>query len=380
MAIYGRTDDHAAGLALAVWAAVALSCAGAAMDGSARTADAPPRLTVASWNLQAFFDGEESGDEYEEYRASASWSEAKYRSRRERLAEAVDALAAGGPDVLAVQEVENAAVLDSLASGELERFGYRWTAFAREEGASLGVGLLSRRPLSRIRAHSAVSWGEAAPRPVLEATVDADGAPLALLVCHWKSKLGGESETEAARRASAGVVSRRLSELAREEIPVAAMALGDLNENHDEFRRRGGSEPTALLPDLPGAATAVAAAGSGEAASAASRLAAPAFIVLSGERPPVAREFAGGPACYSPWFDAGRGGSYAYRGSWETIDHALIPATLFDGEGWEYASFRVANSPPFVREGGFPFGYDPRTGTGISDHLPVVVELSRSVP
>ncbi|OHE63606.1 MAG: hypothetical protein A2Y36_09240, partial [Treponema sp. GWA1_62_8] len=247
------------------------------------------------------------------------------------------------------------------------RFGYRWTAFAGEPGGSLGVGILSRRPLTRVRAHSVVAWGAVAPRPILEATVDEESAPLVVFVCHWKSKLGGESETEAARRASAAVLARRFAELAQGPDAVDCLALGDLNENHDEFIRRGGSEPTALLPDLPGAA-------------AAADAAAAAFLVLSGEKPPAAREFPGCPAVYSPWYDAARGGSYAYRKAWETIDHALMPAALFDGGGWEYASFRVAAAPPFVRADGFPYGYEPRTGTGLSDHLPIVVELKRSSP
>ena len=378
-----------AAVAATAVAATAFSCAAATGGAPARGADASPGLTVASWNLQAFFDCEETGNEYEEYRASASWSEARYRTRRERLAEAVGELAEGGPDVLAVQEIENGAILESLAADELSRFGYRWTAFAGEPGGSLGVGILSRRQLSRVRAHSVVAWGSVAPRPILEATVDQDGAPLVVFVCHWKSKLGGESETEAARRASAAVLARRFAELAQGPDPVDCLALGDLNENHDEFTRRGGNEPTALMPDLPGAAAASVAAAATAAATAAADAAAavpgapnavPAFLVLSGEKPPAAREFPGCPAVYSPWYDAERGGSYAYRKAWETIDHALMPAALFDGGGWEYASFRVDAAPPFVRADGFPYGYDPRTGTGLSDHLPIVVELKRSSP
>jgi endonuclease/exonuclease/phosphatase family metal-dependent hydrolase len=378
--------------ALAFALAALGGCESPGAEGPARKAKetGAQRLTVASWNLQAFFDGQECGGEYEDYLSSASWSEAKYRARAGRLAEAVAELSVGGPDVLALQEVENAPMLRDLAANELERFGYRWTAFAREEGGSLGVGLLSRRPLSRVRSHSVAAWGEKAPRPMLEATVDSGGASLVLFVCHWKSKLGGERETEPSRRASASVLSRRFAELEREANPVDAIALGDLNENCDEFWRRGGTEATALLPDLSEAARAAGyaapagAAPPGAALPGAAPNAAPSgaqtFIVLSGERPPRARAFPGVAACFSPWFDEAEGGSYAYRGSWETIDHALLPTTLFDGKSWEYVSFRVMRVSPFVRGNGFPDGYDPRTGNGLSDHLPILVELTFAAP
>ncbi len=340
-----------------------------------RGADAEARrLTAASWNLEAFFDAEETGAEYDEYTKSAGWTETKFRDRMERLTAAAAAMAEGGPDLLAVQEIENAATLEALAAGPLAEFGYRWTAFAGEPGGSLGVGLLSRYPLSAVRAHSVGTPGAEAPRPILEARLEPGGAPLAVFVCHWKSKLGGEEATEDRRRASAASLGRRIAEIAASDAAVGVLALGDLNENVDEFVRIGGGYPTALLPDSPEAERALEAAGA--AADAAVAFAGP-FLVVTSAKPPEAAHLDEAVALYSPWLESAWPGSYRYQGGWETIDHALVAPSLFDGAGWEYAAFSVADLPPFTDASGFPDGYDLRTGMGLSDHLPIVVELER---
>jgi len=69
------------------------------------------------------------------------------------------------------------------------------------------------------------------------------------------------------------------------------------------------------------------------------------------------------------------GGSFFFRNSWETIDHFLLSAQLFDGVGWEFYGSRVIDVPPFVTADGLPNGYNPRTGRGISDHLPLMLFL-----
>jgi len=357
------------GVALAaLFSAVLWGCplAGETEAKSGEPRDGAGRLVAACWNVQALFDGTEAGAEYEEYVAGAGWTDAKYRARLERVGKAVGEMAEGGPDLLALVEVENEGVLKDLAEGALKEFGYRWTAFASLEGASLGLGVLSRLPIESVRSHGASRLGEEAPRPTLEVRVSADGAPLVLFVAHWKSKLGGESETEPLRRAAAETLARRVRELEAEDPRAAVLTLGDLNENWDEFVRRGGAEATALLPDDGDAA---------EAVRAADGRADCPRVVLATERPPSCSAVPQGVPFYTPWPESEYRGSYAYRGQWETIDHALLSRSLFDGAGWDYADFRVSEAPGAVDGRGFPVAYDPRAGTGFSDHLPVVVDL-----
>ena len=348
----------------------------------------PEGLTIALWNVQNLFDGQENGNEYNEFLESAGWTAEKYAARLVSISQAVQrmvqsdkALSADKalltdktantasakvavPDLIGFVEIENIGVLEDLARGNLSKEGYFWTAFAAIPGSSLGIGFLSRLPFTDIRTHSITVGKETAPRPVLEVRIEPRGKPLVFLLCHWKSKLGGDDATEALRRSSAKIVHRRLLELHEDETPVIIM--GDLNENHDDFYLRSGMILCALLPDDP------AAAALAEKHSRMSK----EFLVLSGNKPPETPSFfEGSLALYSPWWDDMPGGSYYYGGKWETIDHFLLPDSLFDGTGWDFASCHVLNYPPFTTQEGVPNSYILRYGRGLSDHLPLLLHL-----
>jgi endonuclease/exonuclease/phosphatase family metal-dependent hydrolase len=355
--------------------AAALLLLGAACEtGTLKTAEPDLReLSILSWNVQALFDGEESGGEYSDYAETAGWSEEKYTARLNSISAGIGQIPAGLPDILALVEIENLQTLEDLA-GRLSAGGrspYRYRFFANVSGMSLGVGVLSRVPLLRQRAHSFYGDLETTPRPVAELWIEAGGAPLVMFVCHWKSKLGGDEATEALRRASARLILRRIREIEAEAPGTPALILGDLNENHDEYYRQAGRYLCALLPDDPRAAEHAGFYQGAEAAPAPAD-----FLVLSGEKPPRSAYFSGGTAAfYSPWGRELRNGSYFYSNTWETIDHVLLNAAFFDGSGWEFDNCEVLNAHPFVNSQGTPNIYNARTGGGLSDHLPLSLSL-----
>jgi endonuclease/exonuclease/phosphatase family metal-dependent hydrolase len=332
-------------------------------------------FNIMTWNVQALFDGTETGNEYTEYLESAGWSAEKYAGRLNAMAQAIGALDSGVPDMLALEEVENAGVLKDLASGALAKYGYRWNFFAHLNGASLGIGVLSRFPLITAKAHSLTANGETVPRPVVEVWVQKEDKPLALFVCHWKSKLGGEAATEALRRASARILLRRMREIQRENPGVPMVIMGDLNENHDEFYRKNEAAISALLPDDPRAVELTGLGGLDEDQAAEAQA---DFLILSKNKPPEAVHFPPGTlVLYSPWDRELEGGSYYYQNDWETIDHFLLSEEFFDNAGWEFMAARRVDQAPFTGTRGLPWGYNPRTGSGLSDHLPLILILRR---
>ncbi|MFA6505167.1 MAG: endonuclease/exonuclease/phosphatase family protein [Treponemataceae bacterium] len=357
-------------LLIAATCVVLAACGGCETGNGARgTGASADRLTVATWNVQALFDGRDDGTEYADYSGSSGWTDEKYRERLKKIGQAVALMAEGGPDVLVLIETENATVAEDLAAGPLSGLGYGWSARAKNAGAALGLSVYSRYPIVKTLVHGVNARGEEAPRPVLEVRVDTGSAPLVVIACHWKSKLGGDDATEYLRRASGAVVSRRLAQLEKEEPGIDVVVVGDLNENVDEFGRRGGQTVTALLPDSPDASRAAAADTDGVEMRP--------FLIISQKKPPVAEHVRNCAAVYSPWPFSSWTGSYAYRKQWETIDHVLANAALFNGQGWEYASFRVIDAEPLTDASDFPVSYNARTGSGYSDHLPLAVELSR---
>ncbi|MDR1411314.1 MAG: endonuclease/exonuclease/phosphatase family protein [Spirochaetaceae bacterium] len=336
-------------------------------------------FSVAVWNLQAFFDGTETGLEYDEYLEESGWSAEKYEARLTALGRAVDAMADDAPPVLALVEVENAGVLQTLAENTLSKHGYTWTFFAGHPGNSLGIGILSRYPLFNTRLHSISSEAGVIPRPVLEAWVRAGDEPLALFVCHWKSKLGSEDATEALRRAGARLLLRRIREIEAEAPGTPVIIMGDLNENHDEFYRRSGAVISALLPDDPKAAELAGFRNEADlpaGGEAPQREGQADYLVLSWQKPPSSRYFSQeAVVLYSPWGNEMEKGSYIYRNEWETIDHFLLNGPLFDKQNWEFDACEVLRREPFVSATGSPNSYNPRTGHGLSDHLPLLLTL-----
>ena len=318
-------------------------------------------LSVMTWNVHNLFDGNEEGTEYPEYRESSGWSREKYSGRLNVITGAIGTLQPL-PDLIAFQEIENVGILQDFCASLKE---YKWAYFANNSDAALGLGVISRYPLLETKVHSIYINGSVIPRPVLETGIETSGTVITFFVCHWKSKLGGEDSTEELRRAAARIILRRIRELTEcsygQEQPV--IILGDLNENYDGFYRRGRKIVTALLPDEQLSA---------ELAGFSQK----DFFIISGNKPPAASFFPDKTVVfYSPWIEELKNGSYYYRDNWETIDHFLLSDQFFTGSGWEYENCVVIDRPPFANTTGLPVSYNARTGTGISDHLPLLVTL-----
>ncbi|MDR0525621.1 MAG: endonuclease/exonuclease/phosphatase family protein [Spirochaetaceae bacterium] len=322
------------------------------------------KMRIITWNMQALFDGQETGREYDDYRASAGWTEEKYRGRLNTFALGLKKISDPPPDILGLIEIENSQVLADLAEA-FEKSGknpYNWRFFGANPGGALGLGVLSRIPFEGTFLHSITINGETPPRPLLEIWFRVKDAPFVCFVCHWKSKLGGDDETETLRKASARLILRRLRELRQEYPAIPVIILGDLNENYDEFYRKS-PRVLALLPDDPEAAELAGSAQSD-------------FLILSRKTPPEPEHFPEDSLVfYSPWSEISDAGSYYFREAWERIDHFLLSPGLFDETGWEFSDCQVVQEEAFLKADK-PYGYNPRTGGGVSDHLPLLLTLT----
>ena len=326
-------------------------------------------VRILSYNVQNLFDDHANGNEYEEFDPNrSSWSSAEYYRRLQDFSRVLRDSVRGGPDIIALQEIENIGVLEELNDRFLGGLGYRYTC-ATEAGASpIVVGVLSRFPIIEARAHSARIDDDVTIRPVLETVIEIRGALLCLFTCHWKSKSGGAEETEPYRIATASaiksVIKRRLRENPNEDIVV----VGDLNERLDEFGSVREAYPTALtlLEDV-------------EIASEVSGLIIDKLPSLDADQrgDEVDDDGSVGDDClfYSPWLNVEYPGSYMFRGNWERIDHVLLTDNCFDAEGFRYVDFAVCAPGYTIDQDGRPLSYSVRTGTGFSDHLPLLLTI-----
>jgi endonuclease/exonuclease/phosphatase family metal-dependent hydrolase len=318
-------------------------------------------IVIMTWNVNNLFDGKDDGFEYAEFKSSSSWSHEKYMGRINAISAAIDSLDTA-PDIILLQEVESLKVLEDLAFSLPKK--YVWNHFANNYGSAVGLGILSRLPLEESRVHSITMNGETTPRPVLEARIQTEAGAFVIFVCHWKSKLGGDEITENVRKASVRIILRRMAEIWENEPDLGVIVAGDLNENHNEFYRQNSKLICALLPDEPYCAQIAGLQKD--------------FIVIAKNKPPEPVYFPQDTVIlFSPWTDDLEKGSYYYAYNWETIDHFLLSGQFFDYAGWEYESASVINFPPFANANGIPFGYNVKTGAGLSDHFPLLLTLKK---
>lgn len=353
---------------------------------------------IIAYNVQNLFDGTDHGGEYPEFRASAGWDRGDYYDRLERLGEAIRRTArrpgdrrerrtAGGlPDIVVLTEVESAWVAADLARDFLRR--YRWVSAAPEPRRAVPsqalapaaprpaypapatrIAVLSRRR-PELRSHRVVQLDlvpGSAPRvrwqgrETLELRFARQG--LRLLAAHWKSQSGGERQTEPKRIIEAALVHDLLqaTSVAEVDYPVTLL-VGDLNEDLHEARQHGRAWPTALVP---WSLTAAGDAAPGGRAGARIRF-------VEADSPPAAAAAGDGPVFRTLWHGADAPGTYRYRGEWERLDHAFLLA------GDEYRGrIAVGAWDELFDAYGGPARYDARRGGGYSDHLPILVTVTR---
>jgi len=292
-------------------------------------------LTIMTWNVHNLFDGEDNGFEYNEFLQGSGWSAEKYLGRVNTLSAAIGTVRPL-PDIILFQEVEFLEVIEDLArsiSGS-----YRWSHFARNPGGALGIGIISQVPILDAKSHSITIGNETTPRPVLETRMKAGEEEFVIFSGHWKSKIGGDDETERVRRASARVILRRIQELWENEPELGVIVAGDLNVNHDDFYRRGALVITALIPDDPYCARLTGCIEGGKEYPHRQK----DFLILSKNKPPVPVHFPQGTIVfYSPWMQELENGTYNFRNSWQTIDHFLLSKQFFSNTGWSYVKTAV---------------------------------------
>jgi len=370
---FGCRFFNRAAWCLAVVSAVFAVLAGCvAIEPDEEEEEEPVRRSVImmTWNVHNLFDGKDNGHEYDEFLESSGWSTEKYLGRINVISAAIGSVEPK-PDIILLQEIESLKILEDLAlsmSG-----GYSWSHFANNPKAALGLGILSRLPLLESKVHTATVSGDTTPRPVLEARIKTEEGEFVVFGCHWKSKLGGDDTTEDVRKASARVILRRIRELWESEPDIGVIVAGDLNENYDEFYRRGADVVCALVPDDPYSAelTGCLDAESGEITGLQKD-----FIVISKNKPPEPVYFPqGAVALFSPWAGGLENGSYFYSYNWETIDHFLVSYQFFDNAGLEYETVTIVNNQHFTNANEIPVPYNVRTGSGLSDHLPLLLTL-----
>lgn len=311
-------------------------------------------ISFACWNVQTFFDANNDGVEYAEFRKGKNWNKETYLVRLQRLAEVIKALDC---DVFALEEIENEKVvrdiLNQLAGTSWKNSkNWNYTCFAKEPGASIGCAVFSRFPLGDMRVHSmdvrVEEETQPSCRPIVQVSVYVGETQLVLLVNHWKSK-SGSGDSDVWRNWQESLLTDRICKVLSEKEGVSVVACGDFNRDIEEFEICSVNEN-----DYSGAGNGI--------------------VRLRNFHPDV---FENGSyvLLFSPWLASDGavkkdGGSYFYKGQWERIDHIFTCGNAVARE------FETCARIPWAEDDGVPVSYKIYNGTGYSDHLPLKCTIS----
>ncbi|TFG64395.1 MAG: endonuclease/exonuclease/phosphatase family protein [Spirochaetales bacterium] len=340
---------------------VFLSCSRCSLEGNSAARGTPKQITILTYNTENMFDDTANGSEYREYDPGAGeWTTELYHLRLARLADVLSAVPPKGPDIAALQEIENKRVLDDLREQYVKQLGYRHAVCPEAPGSAVNTAVLSRFPVTGVFTHMIDAEDSEGLRYITEVHIDVEGLRLVIINNHWKSKSGGTKATEPLRIQAAGLIRRRITELAGEWPEAEVVVLGDFNENHDEYSRIGSAYPTAFIPaaELPAASVPADFRG----------------LVLT-EDAAAAGTSGGAAVLFTVWGSVQAPGSYAYKRMWETLDNMLLPPALFDDRGLVFAGAEVFGPAFLLDAEGYPLRWNADTREGYSDHLPLKLTL-----
>ena len=281
-------------------------------------------MTLATWNVQTFFDSTTEGTEYEQFiENGAKWNDTQYLDRCKRTANIIAMIDA---DVIILEEIEGENCLIDLYNQtpnffDLKRV-YKYATFAKEEGASIGIGVFSRKEIYDVRLHSVYlkDKNAATTRPIISFKVKDKARELTIFANHWKSKRGNGENIRALQEKTLSFFIRR------ETNPV--VALGDFNMDNREF------------------------------------------VSIDGKKALRAFSKADTTLIQSVWDTSSiNSGSYVYRGEWERIDNIFYTFSVL------LETFCVIREEELIDENGFPKGFSLYKKGGYSDHLPLKASI-----
>lgn len=306
-------------------------------------------FTVASYNVENLFDDVNQGSEYEDYKLNThNWTSEMSQIKLNHTAEAICDI---NSDIIGLQEIENIYVLRKLVA-KLGECGlhYKYSAITHKPTAAVQVALLSKYPI--LQSHQIVTTPNGRNRDILESVINIDGKRLSIFVNHWKSK--AKDGKESARIKSATILSNYIKSINNEYI-----ILGDLNSRYNESER---IEPR--LNDTNG----VTAINDIMKTTINNQLIDKSMVGRIGNGNHINLWSEVAPS--KRW-------NHEFYGEKNTLDHILLPRTLFDNRGIEYVdgSFGVF-APSYLLSSNGRIAYwemkkKQHTGEGYSDHLPI---------
>ncbi|MBK9292313.1 MAG: endonuclease/exonuclease/phosphatase family protein [Bacteroidetes bacterium] len=306
--------------------------------------------TVAFYNVENLFDTiDDLHTRDEEFLPAArvAWNTQRYMRKLNNIAQVIASMdTLDFPHILGLAEVENKNVLNDLvAQPHLAKAGYQIIHEDDDDPRGIEVALLYRGSYFKPVSHQAIEFQDSVPeRHILYAAlVNAHNDTLHVYVNHWRSRGGGQEISAPWRIRAASALRRHNDSLLQQKPKALIVVMGDFNDNPTD---------ESIVQHL---------------------LALPSDEAL--RRPEALVNLA------SEAFAAGQGTLY-YDG-WHFFDQMIVSQQLMHGKRLRVESFSPFTRPwmLFTDSRGVQRPNRTRSGSryfgGYSDHLPVLLRLSR---
>lgn len=282
-------------------------------------------VNVATYNVENLFDGVNQGSEYRDFRLGKhGWSKDVARQKLNNTIKAIKLIDA---DILALQEVENEAILKRLA----QKTGFKYSAFTKPNRSPIGVGVMSKYPIKKVKNFKS---GVEKTRDFLYTKIEIGQNTLGLWVVHFPTQKYPLSQRKR--------VANHLKKAVNSQNDTEYIIAGDFNTP---------IKPHSILQQSFGS-------------------------------------FGIGKDLYDPWLSLSSDirWSHSFFGRKSAIDRMLLSKGLFDGKKLDFKnnSFRVVKKDFLINHKGEPNRWQMRgkrgnkkhIGEGYSDHLPLVLTLT----
>lgn len=302
-------------------------------------------LVFMFWNVEnAFdtFDDPLKNDDEFTPGAVRHWTWSRFEAKRDGLAQTI--VAAGEvwgelPALVGLAEVENRLVVSQLVRKTmLDELGYGYVHRESPDERGIDVALLYRKDVFRVIAVDSLRIPETKTRDILYVTLRempglagpekvlprvGDDGLLHVFVVHLPSKRGGARSSDSRRAAALGVLQQAVDSLLTEDIDSHILVMGDFND----------TDP-----------------------------------VVAGLAPP-ARDTLPAEGFVPP-------GTLRYHGRWEQIDHFFLSPATGTAKMQIFApSFLLEPDKAWLGVKPRRTYVGPRYHGGLSDHLPIVMQI-----
>ncbi len=265
---------------------------------------------------------------YKDQCLNLDWTEAKFTKKVINISKVIKAFDKNGkgPDVLVLEEIENADVLKKLVTKGLDKLGYNHKILIEgDDSRGIDVAVVSKFPVISSKHHPLVINGTRLDtRGILEVTLDVEGSKVVVFANHWPSQSNPASERVASAKLLSSVASKLKADL--------IIAMGDFNT---------------LDTDIPYPFDSLK-----------------YFIDAETEARKLNIDL--------------KPGTHFYKGGWASLDRIFV----FQDSALkpDYSKFKIIHEPFMMkidsRTGeSVPVRAEASTGEGFSDHLPLAMEF-----